>query len=715
MKPKYLLAGSLTGVTQVTGWTSVRLDLDVMDRRAASTLADVAVGDVVQIDASAVFGGLSSLYTITSVITRGTPKPTSLVVTATYVAEAGIAAPDLSWCIDAVVTLMRLTGKGVGSIAAPGVHAIPDAMPFAAINAALDALAAAIDAASVTPGPPGMSDTTAAASTIGSGSAATATLDLSGHTYVNADVPLTANTVFSAGTKVAGGQIYLRLVADAVHAPTFAAMLEHGSSQGWDGRVGVVNIVLVWYDGVGVWYSITQAANASAVLPTAPAITSAPAVTLAQVGSPVTWTAAAASGSPLPTITYDVLIGGTVVAANATSGSYTPTASGGSLVVRATATNASGSITSSSTAVTVATAPVATAPTVTAAPAVSSATVGTPLTFTAGTFAGSPTPTVVHDVLIGGSLVASGVTSGSYTPTVSGGSLVVRATATNASGSITSSSTAVTVAAAPAATAPTITVAPTVASATVGTPLTWTAATATGSPTPSVSYDVLIGGSVVAAGATSGSYTPTAAGGSLVVRATATNSAGSVQSSSVAVTVAAAPTIGYLALAPKTGLTETGDATAGYTYTAPSGDSSYQGTAAGIVPKKIPSGANGYYEITLASVSPGNNGPLLGLRADANLGAYPSCYMTVFCLNGGNYSRSTAGAAAQPMDVTLAYAAGDVVRIGRETSGIVAKVSKDNGATFTTIQTWPNQAGDLFGEIILASGSVTKITGSGLV
>lgn len=146
-----------------------------------------------------------------------------------------------------------------------------------------------------------------------------------------------------------------------------------------------------------------------------------------------------------------------------------------------------------------------------------------------------------------------------------------------------------------------------------------------------------------------------------------------------------------------------------------SADGAYGGTAAGIYPKKIAAGTNGYFEMELSALSAGNNGPLIALRADANIGGYPSCYMTIFCLNGGSYSRSTAGAAAQAMDVTLSFAVGDVIRLGREASGIIAKVSKDHGATFTTIQTWPNQAGDLFGEVILASGSVTKLTGSGLV
>lgn len=90
-------------------------------------------------------------------------------------------------------------------------------------------------------------------------------------------------------------------------------------------------------------------------------------------------------------------------------------------------------------------------------------------------------------------------------------------------------------------TAPAITTTPVVGAASTAAPVTWPAAVVTGSPAPAVVYDVLIGGGVVAANATSGSYTPTGhVGGSLVVRTTATNSVGSAQASSSAVVVSAA-------------------------------------------------------------------------------------------------------------------------------------------------------------------------------
>lgn len=90
------------------------------------------------------------------------------------------------------------------------------------------------------------------------------------------------------------------------------------------------------------------------------------------------------------------------------------------------------------------------------------------------------------------------------------------------------------------AVAPVITVAPSIASAVAGSPLVFTGATVTGSPTPTVTYDVMQGGTVLAANATSGSYTPTTAGVTLTVRATATNSAGTVSATSSGVVVSSA-------------------------------------------------------------------------------------------------------------------------------------------------------------------------------
>lgn len=85
------------------------------------------------------------------------------------------------------------------------------------------------------------------------------------------------------------------------------------------------------------------------------------------------------------------------------------------------------------------------APTVTSAPSVASATTSAGLTWTPGVYTGTPTATVTASVFVNGALVASNVTQGSYTPTLLGGSLVVKETATNVAGGVQSSSSVVTI------------------------------------------------------------------------------------------------------------------------------------------------------------------------------------------------------------------------------------------------------------------------------
>lgn len=173
---------------------------------------------------------------------------------------------------------------------------------------------------------------------------------------------------------------------------------------------------------------------------------------------------------------------------------------------------------------------------------VNSVAVGGSVTWSTPTVTGYPTPTVTYQIKINGSVVQSNATSGTYTvPSgTSGQSLVVTATATNTSGTDTQDSNTVTIAAAA--------VAPTVGSFTLsavneGSQPTWTTPTVTGTPTPTVQYDLRLDGSLLQANVTSGSYTLGAgtATHTLTVRATATNTAGSDSEDSNAVTVGANP------------------------------------------------------------------------------------------------------------------------------------------------------------------------------
>lgn len=168
--------------------------------------------------------------------------------------------------------------------------------------------------------------------------------------------------------------------------------------------------------------------------------------------------------------------------------------------------------------------------------------IGTPLGYTAGTVDGLPTPTVTRQWLRNG-VAISGATGTTYTPVSgdAGQSLSIRETATNSNGSVNSTSNSLTVAQAPSfSAAPVILGTPT-----VGTPVAYTAGTSSGSPTPTRSQQWLLDG-VAISGATNPTYTPVSGdvgSGRLSVRETATNLAGSANSTSSASNVAAAPSL----------------------------------------------------------------------------------------------------------------------------------------------------------------------------
>jgi hypothetical protein len=61
---------------------------------------------------------------------------------------------------------------------------------------------------------------------------------------------------------IVGGTCQYWLQSDGQNVPTFAAGLtESNDSTGYDGRVGIVNIIKFWSDGIFKWYSISQPAG----------------------------------------------------------------------------------------------------------------------------------------------------------------------------------------------------------------------------------------------------------------------------------------------------------------------------------------------------------------------------------------------------------------------------------------------------------------------
>ena len=166
----------------------------------------------------------------------------------------------------------------------------------------------------------------------------------------------TAALSWTRGTPISAVDVYAAFDTGRMSKTLAVSGLPSGLS--FDGKtipagtptsVGSGTITLTCTNSAGQTTSQSISYTVSSGSGAAPVSTTAPAITTAQNGSPIVFTAAAFSGSPAPTVTYDVLSGGTAIATNVTSGSYVVTASAGTAInVRANASNASGSTTSTS-------------------------------------------------------------------------------------------------------------------------------------------------------------------------------------------------------------------------------------------------------------------------------------------------------------------------------------------------------------------------------
>jgi hypothetical protein len=409
-------------------------------------------------------------------------------------------------------------------------------------------------------------------------------------------IPITGSLVGASGFGL--------VIADGANTPTVSGATEWGNSAGYLNTAGVPNRLDAWHDGLSLRYSWSQEMTPTvAAIPIAPVVVTAPGVAGAAVGVGVTWSAAVVTGIPTPTVTYDVLIGGAVVASGATSGSYTPSVSGAELTVMATATNASGTATGTSAPVTVAAAPTVPAQ-------VTGLTLGTatsttqPLTWTAPGNGGS----AITDYTIQWS-PAGANTWTSFTHSAS----------------------------------------------------TTAAITVTGL-TASTNYDFRVA-AVNAIGA--GAYSATSTGAT------------------------PAPAIINIRASAAVGTTESGDATAGWTYTGNASDVGFAGNPAFVSDKKIPANSDGYFDVKLTSWTSGTAGLLVGLTTTQANGAYTSTVQSIYVPGSAspNYLGSTGGTGGQNLTVSRATVNNDIMRIGRSGSNIYLAVSSDGGTTFTTLRT----------------------------
>jgi Immunoglobulin I-set domain len=306
---------------------------------------------------------------------------------------------------------------------------------------------------------------------------------------------------------------------------------------------------------------------------TAPTITTNPANVTVTVGATATFTSAA-SGTPTPTVQWQVSAGGgaftNLAGATATTLSIAgTTAAMSGNKYQAVFTNAAGTATTTAATLTVNAAN--TAPTITTSPANATVTVGATATFTAAA-SGTPTPTVQWQVSAGGGAFTNLAGATSTTLSIAGTTAAMsgnkyQAVFTNAAGSATTSAATLTVNA--ANTAPTITTNPANVTVTAGATATFTAA-ASGSPTPTVQWQVSTNGGAAfanVAGATSATLSITGATNAMSgnkYEAVFTNAAGTATTTAATLTVNAGNTAPTITTNP-TNVTVTACATAAFT------------------------------------------------------------------------------------------------------------------------------------------------------
>src|SRR5208282_648706 len=260
----------------------------------------------------------------------------------------------------------------------------------------------------------------------------------------------------------------------------------------------------------------------------APTVTTNPVNQTVAAGSSVSFTAAA-SGTPTPTVQWQVSTNGGAAFSNvsgATSATYTFTAAAGQNgnEFRAVFTNSVGTATTTAAKLTVNVAPV-----ITTNPSSQAVSAGSTASFTAAA-SGTPAPTVQWQVSTDGGTTfnnVSGATSATYSFTATAGQNgnKFRAVFTNSLGTATTTAATLTV-----NVAPTITTNPSSEAVNAGNPASFTAA-ASGTPAPTLQWQVSTDGGATfsnVSGATSATYGFTAAAvqNANEFRAVFTNSAG---------------------------------------------------------------------------------------------------------------------------------------------------------------------------------------------
>lgn len=191
-------------------------------------------------------------------------------------------------------------------------------------------------------------------------------------------------------------------------------------------------------------------------------------------------------------------------------------------------------------------------------------------------------------------------------------------------------------------------------------------------------------------------YTPASAGTKTI---STTNNGGLTNPASISLTASAAATGPIYVRMPTTnGLTET-VSSPGYTYTANANDTGF-GTGYGVTAVAIPSGADGFFGATLKT--PATQALINGMSVQSTNNKWDqNDTYAIYCdtSNSNTVWRLIRGSTGNIAPTTsVAFAAGDVARVRRSGTSIIAEVSKDNGSTWTAIYTWTGvPTGALYG------------------
>jgi hypothetical protein len=370
---------------------------------------------------------------------------------------------------------------------------------------------------------------------------------------------LTVNTIPLVTTQpvdqsVTAGQTgAFSAAASGSPTPTVQWQVSTNSGATWTNITGATSTTYSFTAQVGdtgkqyhaVFTNVAGSATSNAAtltVNTPPVVTIHPVNQTVNSGQTATFTAAA-SGSPAPTVQWQVSTNGTtwtnIVGATSATYSFTTAAADNGKQYRAVFTNTAGSVNSNAAVLTV-----YFAPTVTTQPVNQSFNVGQTATFSAAA-SGNPAPTVQWQVSTNGTTWSdiAGATSTTYSFTTQStdNGKQYRAVFTNFLGSATSSAATLTL-----NIAPTVTTQPVNQTVNAGQTATFSAA-ASGNPVPTVQWQVSTNGTTWSniSGATSTTYSFTAQAGDngKQYRAVFTNAAGSVNSNAATLTVNSAPAV----------------------------------------------------------------------------------------------------------------------------------------------------------------------------